>query len=170
VRMRIPPKELRAIWDRVPSIDCKGECSNSCGPIGCSSIETELIEERAGREFTSDEEGTCVMLKLGRCSVYSIRPVICRLWGVIESMPCPHGCTPERVLSDAEGFRLMGEAMDLAGDDDGEIARRLIESAPPAFWDALQRHAAGAPDLKGNAIHNREPAARRLLEEARRIR
>ena len=41
--------------------------------------------------------GFCPYLDLGtkRCTVHSVRPMICRLWGVSENMKCPHGCKPE---------------------------------------------------------------------------
>ncbi len=29
-----------------------------------------------------------------RCTVHENRPLICRLYGVSEGLPCPHGCKP----------------------------------------------------------------------------
>jgi hypothetical protein len=31
---------------------------------------------------------------LGTCGAYALRPAVCRLWGVVEAMPCPFGCRP----------------------------------------------------------------------------
>jgi Fe-S-cluster containining protein len=53
------------------------------------------------------EEYYCPALRDGRCSVYEIRPTICRLWGATESMPCPHGCTQPGALSQAQSFELL---------------------------------------------------------------
>jgi Fe-S-cluster containining protein len=53
----------------------------------------------------------CPLLKAGRCSVYAIRPMICRLYGVTDEMPCPHGCTPERMLTEHQAMELMDDAM-----------------------------------------------------------
>ncbi|MFG1709158.1 hypothetical protein ACFLIM_38800 [Nonomuraea sp. M3C6] len=37
-----------------------------------------------------------------------MRPLICRLWGATEGMPCEHGCVPERGrLTDAEAQLLI---------------------------------------------------------------
>lgn len=149
--------------------ECKGKCARSCGPIGCSSGERKLIEDRAGRELTAVLD-TCTMLKNGRCTVYSIRPVICRLWGVVPSMPCPHGCEPEWEMTDAEGYGIMAESMQLFGDDDADAMRQLIEAATPDFWDKLKAHAAGAPDLGGRVIASRRPAAKALLDAADEMR
>jgi hypothetical protein len=43
----------------------------------------------------------------GKCKVYSIRPTICRLWGLVRKMACPWGCVPERWLSDDEARRII---------------------------------------------------------------
>jgi hypothetical protein len=37
------------------------------------------------------------------------------LWGVVENMPCPHGCTPTRMLTVAEGAAIVTRAEQLAG-------------------------------------------------------
>jgi hypothetical protein len=56
----------------------------------------------------------CPLLRQGRCTVYAVRPLICRLWGVVESMPCPWGCRPERFLTVEEGEALMRQAEGLS--------------------------------------------------------
>lgn len=38
----------------------------------------------------------------GRCSVYVVRPLLCRLWGMVDKMRCPHGCVPSRWPADDE--------------------------------------------------------------------
>lgn len=52
-----------------------------------------------------------------RCAVYELRPMICRLWGATESLPCIYGCVPEggRRLPDTEAYRLIAEAMRIGG-------------------------------------------------------
>lgn len=167
---RIPPKELRDLFAQIPNVNCQGKCANSCGPIGCSALEKTLIEERAGKKLTTDDDNMCLMLKRGKCSVYAIRPIICRLWGVVPSMPCPHGCKPEQPMSDQEGYRIMAQAMELSGDTDGEAMRQLVESGDDVFWEKLKEHAAGARDLGGVVIQNRRPAAKALIDEAERMR
>jgi hypothetical protein len=158
VRRNIPPRDLRAIWEKIPSIKCAGKCEASCSAIECSSLEKGLIEDRAGRPLNAKtRDATCSMLRNGRCSVYSVRPVICRLWGVVESMPCPHGCKPERVLGDREGIGLVVEAMVLAGDDPEEVHRRFMEECPQEILDAMKAWTLGAPDL-GGVLVNRPKA------------
>jgi Fe-S-cluster containining protein len=43
----------------------------------------------------------------GGCAIYDNRPFLCRLFGTIPSMPCPHGAGPEQMLSLAEERALM---------------------------------------------------------------
>lgn len=57
----------------------------------------------------------CALLRRdGACSVYVDRPLICRLWGVVETMPCPFGCRPERWLSEQEALELAALAFSLS--------------------------------------------------------
>jgi Fe-S-cluster containining protein len=51
--------------------------------------------------------GRCPALVDGRCSVYDVRPLICRLYASAEGLRCPHGCQPvSGMLSDADAGRL----------------------------------------------------------------
>lgn len=160
-RPKAPPKELRELWARVPKvIDCQRKCAASCGPIGCTEKERSLIEERSGRVLRSEgSRRDCSMLKGDRCTVYSIRPLICRLWGVVESMSCPHGCKPERTLTDQEGLAIMAEAADLYDDDDMNIFREAIKSMTPEAWDAYRRFVSSSIDLGNEPLTRRQAVA-----------
>ena len=68
----------------------------------------------------------CPALVDGACTVYEIRPTICRLWGATRSMPCPHGCTPDDALTKDDSRRLLHEAADAGG---GMVPRHFA-SAP----------------------------------------
>ena len=103
--------DLAVLSAQIPALDCRGLCQDSCGPIEMSQREFQRIAERVGtEEMACTAEHTCPLLQEGRCSVYPIRPLICRLWGVVETMPCPHGCVPTRWLSQAEGFAILASA------------------------------------------------------------
>ncbi len=110
---------LAAIYARIPKMKCKGLCQACCGPIGMSQAEMDRIQEQVGSRVQPTDLGqsgvglnhpTCPLLVNGRCSVYEVRPVICRVWGVVKSMRCPHGCRPNRWLSDAESHQLVRDA------------------------------------------------------------
>jgi putative zinc- or iron-chelating protein len=118
---------LAAIYARVPGIACKGLCFDACGPIGMTLIEARAIEAHTGKPIPPAHGIDCPFLTASaRCSIYPVRPLVCRLWGVVERLPCPHGCERESILTDEEGFGLLAEARLLSG---GELV--LIY---PADW------------------------------------
>lgn len=106
---------IALVYAMVPKIACQGKCQEACGPIDGSDIEREYFEKRTGQPFPDalkvleSREHRCPMLSAatGRCNVYQHRPLICRLWGVAEGMPCPFGCRPERILTDREAHRML---------------------------------------------------------------
>lgn len=110
---------LEELYAQVPAIECRGKCQTSCGPIMMSDAEHVTLRDRGFdlprldplrvlAEARSSEPPTCPALgAFGQCRVYDARPMICRLWGVVETMPCPHGCRPERTLTHEEGAALL---------------------------------------------------------------
>lgn len=115
---------FKRLYARIPRISCKGLCSRSCGVIICQETEYRAMAEvrdipiketpvKGLSKKEIDEGLTCPLLENDRCTVYMVRPLICRLWGVTKSMRCPHGCRPKRWLSDAEGRALLDEAKEI---------------------------------------------------------
>lgn len=118
---------LDALYAELPRLDCQGKCAESCGPIMMTRVEWARITKRlkcAPKATTL----TCPMLVNDRCSVYTIRPTLCRLWGMVESMPCPWGCVPERYLTDAEGQDFLLRAEAISEPDHAEAIDRIRES------------------------------------------
>ena len=117
-------RELDALYATLPEMHCQGFCSDACGPIGMSARERARIIERARKPITCGAHATCSMLTEDRrCGVYDIRPMICRLWGLVRSLRCPYGCRPEGgFLADEEGVRMIVEADRIGGSELGEAA------------------------------------------------
>lgn len=123
-------EEIQRLYEQVPHIDCQGKCHRSCGPITLSDVEREhlaslgavipIIPLREYREMLLGDREPVWCSALGpfkNCTVYEDRPLICRLWGVTEGLPCPWGCTPERVLSNEEARHLIDESQRIGGVD-----------------------------------------------------
>jgi hypothetical protein len=120
---RTVPLPLLKAWDEVyaqiPALACKGLCHESCGMVPMSAFEWHRIAQSYGGKVPgvrmADGQGAfCPILTTQKkCERYQIRPVLCRLWGVVESMKCPHGCKPERYLTEEEGFELLHYAEQL---------------------------------------------------------
>lgn len=108
---------LAAVYDQIPAIDCLGLCHRSCGPIRMTQLEHDTIQQRHGVDIPQTGMATCPALTiLNRCAVHPDRPVVCRLWGIVDSLPCPHGCRPATTLTDRHGYDLLAQAADIDGD------------------------------------------------------
>ena len=58
----------------------------------------------------------CPKLKDGCCTVYDRRPLICRLWGIDEAMPCEHGCVPQGGhIPQMQSMKLLKAALVIGG-------------------------------------------------------
>lgn len=69
--------------------------------------------QRAVLTLLREGHYTCPALQDGQCSVYDVRPMICRVWGASEDLVCPYGCRPEpgrRRLTSAETLALLDAA------------------------------------------------------------
>lgn len=51
----------------------------------------------------------CKALKDEKCSIYSSRPAICRLYGVTETLECHFGCKPKEKLNKEEAYAIIRE-------------------------------------------------------------
>lgn len=140
-------RQLRELYARIPSANCKGICVDSCGPIEGSATEMSILRKRGivlePREqsvarLARGEDYTCPALVDGGCSVYDDRPTICRLWGVTEGLPCPYGCEPDEVMSDPDAYALLAESLAVGGAEDiadpAAIRQAALDNA-----DALAR-------------------------------
>ncbi len=114
---------LEALYAEVQQPECKGLCKDSCGPIGMNPREHQRIAERgvkiphhvdALEQLVETGDYTCPALKDGQCGVYDIRPMLCRLWGAIESLPCTYGCRPVGgLMPDVEASTLLAKSLDV---------------------------------------------------------
>lgn len=131
--------ELESLYAQVPEIGCKGLCTDSCGPIDAGLRELTRIaragvrlppHEDAVREMGSKiEDYECPALIDGACSVYDVRPMICRVWGASEMLVCPYGCRPE------PGTKRLSHAQAMALLDAARTAGTIEQPVPLAEWE-----------------------------------
>jgi Fe-S-cluster containining protein len=108
-------RNLQKIYDSLPEIDCKKLCGKTnCGPAPCVKIEQRNIRESdlevKRLPYYQIGEKDCLYLSpQGTCEIYEARPLICRLFGVVDTkiMRCPHGCIPDRWLTEQEARAIM---------------------------------------------------------------
>lgn len=112
--MKSKYRKLEALYREIPDIDCKGLCHESCTIIPAAKIEIKRARERTGgnpfnpaaylKEMQQSLIETpkipkCKSLSDGKCTMYNIRPAICRLYGVAEGLECHYGCKPKTQIS-----------------------------------------------------------------------
>jgi len=134
---------LEQMYAQVPSIACQGLCQDCCGPLGMAYVEWIRIKRASPLRLAEAKQVVCPLLKRGKCTVYASRPMICRLWGVTENMPCPWGCRPERYLTITEADVLM----------------HAVEALSQQVW----------PGQEPRTLHTREMIERRQAEGAQAV-
>ena len=128
---------LEALYAELPELECRGLCWHSCGPVDMSITERERIAdlgvtipgytaEAAERYRATGQVDACPALgPFKTCGVHPARPMICRLWGMTETMRCPYGCRPTRELTETEGYEFLQRSRDVGGSDESPV-RGLI--------------------------------------------
>lgn len=111
--------KIREIYKEIPDIDCKGLCSEACGPILMTKPEREVLKSHGYKGHNSNLECSLLGVNL-RCQAYEHRPTICRLWGTINPiLLCPYGCEPRdgsRLLDDKQARAIIDRINTIAGE------------------------------------------------------
>ena len=118
--------KLEAIYKKIPQLDCQGHCYKSCTVIPAETIEVKRAREKLSfNPFLISNRNienakltghvpACGALKNKRCTIYSIRPTICRLYGAAEGLECAFGCQPkQKELTKQEAYALLREVRKL---------------------------------------------------------
>lgn len=152
---------LEELYARVPPLECVGKCGHSCvSGIDMSEAERRRISE-AGcnipeRHDSQPGSGCPALTFLGTCSVYWIRPMVCRIWGAAESMPCPHGCGPadgRALLSAGEALELLVTSLEVGGSSlDDQIAQLRPYLHDPEIIGLLTAMVGGDPTAPAKLI------------------
>ncbi|MBI5439473.1 MAG: YkgJ family cysteine cluster protein [Nitrosomonadales bacterium] len=120
--------KIDALLSALPTFQCKEGCFDCCGPVVISRLEYLRCIQASGR--TAKDIGrqmqdnlkqgvlTCPLLddKTKRCSVYAVRPAICRLFGVVRGeLVCPHGFGPDSsaLLEDSRSRAILAKVEEL---------------------------------------------------------
>ncbi len=106
-------KKLQTLYDSLPELKCKGLCYESCGPIGMEPIEVENISNASHEIPTVNKEFVCSALVNNRCSIYEQRPAVCRLYGMVPKLACPHGCRPRKKMTNNKGRKFLKEIQEI---------------------------------------------------------
>jgi uncharacterized protein len=92
---------LTSLRNQIPGMTCIPGCTQCCGHTAWSKFEWDLLpkEKRDEFDFFSFK---CSFCKDEGCSIHDDRTIICRMFGVMEGLPCPRGVVPDVILTKAE--------------------------------------------------------------------
>ncbi len=125
--MQMSPEDsarLRRLWDELPNEECDG--CDACGEKCAGDIAMTHWEFEQARSFLALRGGPARPPETpargafgppcrfrddtaGRCHIYPVRPLICRLFGLVEWLPCPLGRWGVRVPDGIEIMRWYAE-------------------------------------------------------------
>lgn len=98
-------RKLRYLSEKLPEFECPKQCcSRCCGPVLMTSTEywairaylkkmpcDELLERKTVSFVSTKVSLDCSLLgKRGKCLVYPVRPMVCRMFGSFEGLRCPY--------------------------------------------------------------------------------
>jgi uncharacterized protein len=122
-------------WQRqIPKMDCLPGCHECCQGYAPSMTKFEWYQIHNRKKFSTGQTlQYCPFLGANGCTIYHRRPLICRLYGTVESQDagrigifkayCPRGARPDQPLA----FSL---ALQIQSDYEGELwtqACKLIQ-------------------------------------------
>lgn len=92
----------------LPSLPCSSCHCDCCGPVPLSEADVRRIRRHLASQPAAEVERvkvrqrdamTCpfVDTERWRCFVYEVRPEVCRQFGQIAGLPCPHAPAPTAV-------------------------------------------------------------------------
>lgn len=119
---------LEAVYAKLPTIQCKKLCYESCSIIPVTQIEKDRLFRNPDGSVTLNERmpAQCPLLDVEKmeCKRWSERPLICRAFGCVETdrvtrwnMKCSHRCQPSRWMSNDEFMFRYAEICSIRGED-----------------------------------------------------
>lgn len=82
----------------IPQHNCRN-CGMCCGPVPLNENEYKKINDFVIKNKPNYNKKndflTCKFRVDNKCAIYSVRPTICRLMGVVKGMECNYGNTFE---------------------------------------------------------------------------
>lgn len=115
--------QIKRLYKRIPSVQCKENCSACCGVIIFAKAEWDQIADKreVSQEALDEFNLTCPYVnEQNKCDIYEQRPMICRLMGASNEfgLKCPYGCKSAIPLSSEETRDIMQEYLTITKDED----------------------------------------------------
>ena len=102
-------RTLDELYALIPKIECIPGCIQCCGHIPWSVEEFSRLPTEY-KELVHIFQMKCGLAKQDvGCVAHKYRPLICRLFGVVEGIPCPAGVKADHLLSGEEAGAIVRE-------------------------------------------------------------
>ena len=116
-RRRLRKELHEELYGLIPDMACPSGCADCCCVVRFSryemaQISTARIVRAVFTRFRQATTQKCpYMTENNRCSIYQVRPFVCRLFGTadIERLRCPKGIRPKKMLSAEEAEKLINQ-------------------------------------------------------------
>jgi Fe-S-cluster containining protein len=126
--------KLMNIYNQIPKSSCPPGCGKCCGILYPSLAEIRNIKDwclqhnREFKEFTMIVEDDCPYLSPGKeCSIYPVRPFLCRILGVSKDLPCPlKKCNAGKLLNHSQSSHIYSQLY-LQGKEKSRIEKHREE-------------------------------------------
>lgn len=116
-------RRLPVVGPEFPPMRCDDGCGECCGPAPATQAEFDrVVAYVLEHKITPKDQGiTCPLYLDGKCSVYEVRPLICRAFGHAEGLSCSRGYNTNvptevvdaRLRANGEGVTLLHEVLRL---------------------------------------------------------
>lgn len=98
---------LEKVYNQIPGSTCSLGCGECCGILFPSLAEIRNIKDwcsqhnRVYKDFNMTVGEDCPYLGDNKsCTIYPVRPFLCRILGVSTALPCPlNKCKPSRMIN-----------------------------------------------------------------------
>lgn len=113
--------EIQDLYKMIPEMKCIPNCTLCCKEFGVPSrtpIEDALIKDFMKRhkiEPSLASGTTCPYVTESGCSIYPVRPLICRLYGTSKNYPCIKGVVPLFPLDEDQEAEILNLYLTLFG-------------------------------------------------------
>ena len=100
--------DINDIYELIPDFHCTEGCHDCCQNFGVPSrtrVEDERVKaflRKNSMQLGEAQGNTCPYLNETGCSIYPVRPLICRLYGTSPSYRCKMEVMPIRFLHEDE--------------------------------------------------------------------
>jgi len=109
--------KLGIIYSQIPKATCPEGCGKCCGIVYPSRLELNniyswcVLHKIEPKDFTMAPELDCPYLGQDkRCTIYPVRPFLCRILGASHDLPCPLGlCSARQRLNSAVSRHLYSQ-------------------------------------------------------------